>query len=137
VILVDTTVLINYLKGAENKKTLLFESVLKHNLPYGISPYTYQELLQGARDEKEYRVLKNYLSTQITVFLPSDIKTYEEAAELYYKLRRQGVTPRSAIDVLIALTAIKNKMPLLHDDRDFDAIAAKTKDLQILEGVYA
>jgi predicted nucleic acid-binding protein len=132
VILVDTSVLINYLKGINNEKTVLFENILTQKLPYGISPYTYQELLQGARNDKEYSVLKDYLSTQIIIFLPADIQTYDEAAELYYKLRRHGITLRSTIDVLIALTAIKNKMPLLHDDRDFDAIASVTFDLKMI-----
>jgi predicted nucleic acid-binding protein len=128
--LVDTSILINYLKGNDNEKTAVFENALTQKQPYGISPYTYQELLQGAIDDKEYDVLKNYLSSQIIIFLPAGIQTYEEAAELYFKLRRQGVTPGSTIDVLIALTAIKNNIPLLHDDRDFDAIASKIPDLK-------
>ena len=68
-VLVDTTVLINYLKGNENEKVKLFENVLKRRLPYGISSYTYQEILQGARDEKEYAGLKKYLSTQVIYFV--------------------------------------------------------------------
>lgn len=132
-VLVDTTVLINYLKGNENEKVKLFENVLKRRLPYGISSYTYQEILQGARDEKEYAGLKKYLSTQVIYFLAEETKTYEEAARLYYELRRQGVTPRSTIDVLIALTALKNNLLLLHDDRDFDMFAEKIPDLKIME----
>jgi len=132
VVLVDTTVLINYLKGVENKKVKLFENVIKRRVPYGISSYTYLELLQGARDEKEYAELKKYLSTQLIYFPAEEAGTYEEAARLYYELRRQGVTPRSTIDVLIALTALKNKLLLLHDDRDFDMFADKISDLKIL-----
>ena len=131
-ILVDTTVLINYLKGVENKKVKLFENVIKRRLPYGISSYTYLELLQGARDEKEYAELKKYLSTQLIYFPAEETGTYEEAARLYYELRRQGVTPRSMIDVLIALTALNNELLLLHDDRDFDMFAGKISDLKIL-----
>ena len=131
-VLVDTTVLINYLKGVENKKVKLFENVIKRRVPYGISSYTYLELLQGARDEKEYAELKKYLSTQLIYFPAEEAGTYEEAARLYYELRRQGVTPRSTIDVLIALTALKNKLLLLHDDRDFDMFADKISDLKIL-----
>jgi len=66
-ILVDTTVLIDLLKGVENEKTEIFEEIQLQNIPYGITSYTYQEVLQGARDEAEYKKLKNtYLHKQYT-----------------------------------------------------------------------
>ena len=136
-ILVDTTVLINYLKGYENDKTKLFDDVLRKKMAYGISAYTYQELLQGVRDEREYDKLKNYLSTQTVYFLPEEVKTYEAASRLYFELRRQGITPRSTIDILIVLTAIWNDLFLLHDDKDFDIIADKVDDFQILNSTFA
>ena len=129
-ILVDTSVLIDYFKGTENKKTVIFETILKRKLPYGIAAYTYQEILQGARNESEYKELKAYLSTQTIYFLPEEIEAYEEAARLYYNLRRQGITPRSIIDIFIALIAIKNDLMLLHNDRDFDELAAKLTALK-------
>jgi hypothetical protein len=55
---------------------------------------------------------------------------------LYFDLRRKGVTPRSTIDVLIALTAMENKLLLLHDNRDFDLMAACNKGLSILDKPY-
>lgn len=132
-ILVDTSVLIDYLKGKVNKKTELFATVLKRKLPYGIAAYTFQEILQGARDEREYNKLKSYLSTQRIYFLPEEAGVYEEAARLYYTLRRRGITPRSTIDVLIAIIAIKNDLFLLHNDRDFDELAFKLRELKTLE----
>jgi predicted nucleic acid-binding protein len=54
---------------------------------------------------------------------------------MYFDLRRKGVTPRSTIDILIALTAMLNNLSLLHDDRDFDAMAAEIKDLRILDSI--
>lgn len=130
-ILVDTSVLIDFLKGAENAKAELFSFALKQNLPYGFAGYTYQEILQGAKDENEYGKLKEYFSTQKFYFLPQNLKTYEKAARLFYDLRRQGLTLRSSIDVLIALTAIEYELLLLHNDRDFDMIAAQTGALKI------
>jgi predicted nucleic acid-binding protein len=64
---------------------------------------------------------------------PHDRIFYEKAARLYFDLRRQGVTIRNSIDVLIALTAIENNLMLLHNDCDFDAIADMTASLQILK----
>ena len=128
-ILVDTSVLIGGLKGQDDPKTRLFKDVLLRNIPYGISAYTFQEVLQGARSENEYSRLREYLSTQKIYYLPAKAVTYEKAARLYYDLRRKGVTPRSAIDVLIALTALENRLFLLHNDKDFDAMIGVTENL--------
>jgi len=131
-ILVDTSVLIDFLHGTKNEKEKLFEAVLVQNLPFGITAYTYQEVLQGAKNESEYKKLNAYLSTQLFYFLPENHEAYEEAARLYFDLRRQGVTPRSTIDVLIASIAIRYGLYLLHNDHDFDLIASKTSGLKIL-----
>ena len=134
-ILVVTSVLIDFLKGVRNHRTKLFEAVLKQNLPFGIASYTYQEVLQGARDRQEYDRLREYLSTQKIYFLPETIEAYEKAARLFFNLRRQGLTIRSTIDVLIARIAIEHDLFLLHNDRDFDAISEKNADLKILNNV--
>jgi len=43
-ILVDTSVLIDYLKGNNSDKTRIFEEILSHDIPFGLSAYTYQEV---------------------------------------------------------------------------------------------
>jgi len=131
--LVDTSVLIDAFKGVENEKTRLFKRVLEQSIPYGISSYTYQEVLQGAGNEREYATLKESLNTQRIYFLAEEISTYEKAARMYYDLRRGGMTIRSAIDVLIALTAIEYGLLLLHNDRDFDLMRSQLKDLKMFE----
>jgi len=131
-ILVDSSVLVDLLKGRDNPKTAMLETAVTQSMPFGIAPYTYQEILQGARDQSEYSKVKEYLSTQRVYFLPEVIETYEKAAFMYYFLRRQGVTPRSTIDVLIALTAIEYNLLLLHNDKDFDLMAEKVPELKIL-----
>ncbi|MDD4626504.1 MAG: PIN domain-containing protein [Syntrophomonas sp.] len=132
-ILVDTSVLIGFLKGQINEKIQLFDQVLSRNIDFGFSSYTFQEVLQGTQNEKEYEKLRDYLSTQIIYFLPEKTATYEKAARLYFDLRRKGITPRSTIDVLIALTAIENNLLLLHNDRDFDLMAEQIETLDILK----
>jgi predicted nucleic acid-binding protein len=134
-ILVDTSVIIGYLRGLSTPKIELFDIVLTRDIPFGISAYTFQEVLQGAQTEGEFKQLHTYLSTQTIYHLPADITAFEYAARLYYNLRRQGITPRSSIDLLIATVAVVNHLLLLHDDRDFDAIAAHTPDLQILRSL--
>lgn len=134
-VLVDTSVLIEYLKGRQTPKTALFTEILARDVPFGISVFTYQEVLQGARDEREYKRLREYLDTQAIYRLPEGTGIYEKAARLFFTLRRRGITVRGSIDVLIALTAMENNLMLLHSDHDFDAIASKTPTLKILNAL--
>ncbi len=52
-----------------------------------------------------------------------------------YKARSNGVTPRSTIDTSIALTVIEHNLTLLHEDRDFDAMAIHLPSLQIFNSI--
>lgn len=131
-ILVDTSVLIGFLKGSNGRKVKLFREVLQRKVPYGISALTLQEVLQGARTEADFKTLKEYLSTQRIYYLGTSPQFYAKATEMYFQLRRKGVTPRSSIDLLIALTAIENDLVLLHDDRDYDFLAENIGQLKIL-----
>jgi predicted nucleic acid-binding protein len=79
------------------------------------------ELLQGARDEAEWRRIEMFLSGQ-DILQPAPI-VRRQASRTYFDLRRVGQTVRSTLDCLIAEIAISRNMPLLHDDRDFEVIA--------------
>ena len=59
--------------------------------------------------------------------LPED---YDKAAELYRQCRSRGETVRKLLDCLIAAVAIRSGIPVLHNDRDFDALARHT-ELQV------
>ncbi|MTI96980.1 MAG: PIN domain nuclease [Firmicutes bacterium] len=131
-ILVDTSVLIGYMKGHEGSKALLFDKIISRDIPFGISVFTYQEVLQGARDESELIQLKEYLSSQTIYYPRSELVIYNEAATAYYTLRRRGITLGCTLDCLIALIAIENDLALLHDDSDFDYLAEVLPELKIL-----
>jgi predicted nucleic acid-binding protein len=126
--LIDTSVLIDFFKGKETKQSKKLEKIIARQIPFGISVFTYQELLQGARDEKEFEKLKKYLSTQ-KIYYPSH-ETFEASAYLFFSCRKIGITIRSTIDALIATTAIENGLILLCSDRDFEHIA-NVVDLEI------
>lgn len=121
-ILVDTSVLIDALEGRSNEQVHQFKDILNTGTPFGISPFVYQEVLQGAKNEKEFLILKEYLSLQRFYHLQEGNRSYEEAARIYFKGRRHGIT-LGPIDCLIAQTAVENKLRLLHRDRDFDKMA--------------
>ena len=129
-ILVDTSVLINYFKGANNEKVNRFDIILAKKIPFGINQLIYLELLQGAANEKEYTKLDEYLSTQNYYELTGGFNSYRKCAQMYMKCRRNGITIRSTVDLLIAQTAIDNNLYLLHDDKDFTMIAKVNTSLQ-------
>jgi len=122
-ILVDTSVLIDYLRGVRNKATAKLNRILEKSIPFGISDFIYLETLQGCRSEKDFRILKKYLDTQVFYDLKDDWESYAEAAKMYFKLRRKGVTIGSAIDCLIARIAIENNLFLLHNDSNYNRIS--------------
>ena len=132
-ILVDTSVLIAYLKNQNIKSVEQFEYILDKKLPYGINTFIYQEILQGAKTDKEYNLLKEYFETIPLYYLKYGKKSYEQAALINIRCRENGITIRSMIDLLIAETAIENDLYLLHDDNDFMNMAKVIKELKLYE----
>ncbi len=130
-ILVDTSVLIDYLKGTENIATEKFQELLDRSIPYGINNLIFQEVLQGSRNEAEFNKLKEYLETLDFYELKKGRLSYEAAAHMNFLCRRSGVTVRSTVDLLIAQTAIEHRVSLLHNDSDFDRIAGVVEELMI------
>jgi predicted nucleic acid-binding protein len=122
-ILVDTSVLIHFFKGVDTESSRKFNTVLQRGIPFGINPLIFQEVLQGAKSEKEYRTLKKYLETQRFYHLREPIDSFARAAKIYLDCRRRGITIRSSIDCLIAQTALENDLLLLHEDNDFHLMA--------------
>ena len=88
---------------------------------YAISRFNQLELLQGVRDEKEWELLDDYLSTQY--YLEVSDNTWREAARIYFELRRKGVTINSPVDCCIAQIVIEHGAILLHRDKDFEKIS--------------
>ena len=121
-ILVDTSVLIDLFKGVSNNPAERMRKVVEHQIPFGITSVIYQEILQGAKSAKEFRLLKDYLSSQRFFHPEDEVTSYEAAARIYFSCRKKGVSLRSTIDCLIAQTALEHNLLLLHNDRDFDAM---------------
>jgi predicted nucleic acid-binding protein len=86
------------------------------------------ELIQGVRSEKERKETESRL--QALHWLSIDDAHWDQAAQLAFRLRRQGVTV-SAIDAIIAVVAMDHSCALLHYDTDFNMIAEHS-ELEIL-----
>jgi hypothetical protein len=123
-ILVDTSVLIDFFKGVDTAARSRFEEVLRRPLPFGITSFIFQEVLQGAASEKEYGLLRQYLESQRFYHPLDPVASFAEAARIYMMCRKKGVTVRSTIDCLVAQTALEHDLLLFHNDRDFDAMAS-------------
>jgi predicted nucleic acid-binding protein len=122
-ILVDTSVLIDFLKGFQTEGRDKFEVVLHRKIPFGITSFILQEVLQGAASEKEFLLLKKYLLSQ-KLYHPKDpVDSFARAARIYMDCRKQGITIRSTIDCIIVQTALEHDLFLLHNDNDFNAMA--------------
>ena len=124
-ILVDTSVLIDYFKGVENKSTKMFHQILEKDIPFGVNNVIYMEVLQGAKTEKDYKALKKYLGTQTFYDTKNGKESFADAAKIYFVLRQHGMGVKSTMDCFIAQVAIENDLFLLHNDRDFLRIGQK------------
>jgi predicted nucleic acid-binding protein len=119
-ILVDTSVWIEIFRDKAGNVVKVFkERVGSENCV--LSRFNQLELLQGAKNEKEWELLADYLSTQY--YLETDDNTWQEAARIYFELRRKGVTINSPIDCCIAQIAMEHGAILLHRDKDFGKIS--------------
>lgn len=129
--LIDTSVWIDYLRGTETEAVGKLDAIQAKGHPFGITSLICQEILQGTDSEISFTRFERYLRTQVFYHPLDPVASYLEAARLYARCRRAGVTIRSTIDCLIAQVAIEHGLLLLHDDRDFDYMARVIPDLQI------
>ena len=83
-----------------------------------------QEVLQGFREERAYRLARDAMFALPVVESPLRIEVIEDAAQLYRAARRSGLTVRSSVDCLIAACALRHDIEVLHRDRDFPKLAA-------------
>jgi predicted nucleic acid-binding protein len=130
-IIIDTSVLIDFLKGIDNQETKSIDRIIERQIPYGICSYIYQEILQGSKDLREFEKLKQYLESLPFYELKYGKASFEKAAIINMKCRKAGIAIRSTIDLLIAEIAIENGLYLLHRDNDYINIAKHNKELKL------
>ncbi len=122
VILIDSSVWIDYFNGIPTWQTDLLDNYLS-NVPVVIGDLILTEVLQGFRSNKDYETAKTFLNA-----LPfRQMGGYDvaiQSAQNYRLLRKAGVTVRKTIDIIIATFCIMEGLTLLHDDRDFDPMVS-------------
>jgi hypothetical protein len=117
VIIVDSTVWIDYLAGIANPYTEWLDNALQQ--PLGLTDLILCEVLQGIRDEFTFRRIRREF-TRFTIFPSGGEDLAVASAQNYRFLRARGYTVRKTIDCLIATFCLREGHSLLHRDRDFD-----------------
>ena len=121
-ILVDASAWIEFLRNTGSGVCVRVDELLAE--PIAICAPVQMEILAGARNDRHLKDLRGLLARAQT--LPTSPTDYEDAATIYRVCRRRGETVRRLIDCLIAAHAIREQIPILHSDSDFDAIARHT-----------
>jgi predicted nucleic acid-binding protein len=121
VILVDSSVWIDYFNGRETRETARLDRLLgKEEVLTG--DLIYVEVLQGFRREHEFRRAKRALDElAFADLLGRDVALASDQS--YLRLRQKGITVRRTIDVINATFCIRNGHVLLHADREFEPMA--------------
>jgi predicted nucleic acid-binding protein len=130
-IVVDSSVWIDYFNGVKSWQTDTLDDVLGHQRIV-VGDLILAEVLQGFKQDKDYHVAKFLLeSLEFQAMLGKQIAI--QSADNYRLLRRQGITVRKTIDVIIGTFCIANDFALLHDDKDFDGL--EKLGLKVIRGI--
>jgi len=125
VILVDTSAWIEYLRGTGSAANVRVRALLLSDQAVATTEAVVMELRAGGRNDVERRRIQEVVDG--CELLPvGGLDDFEHAADLYRSCRERGETVRALVDCLIGAVAIRNNVPVLHDDADFDVLARHT-----------
>ncbi len=116
-IVVDTSVWIDYFNGKDTSEVNLLDKALGKEA-VAIGDIIALEILQGFKNDADYKTAKDMLDA-LTIYNLLGEQAIYACADNYRKLRKQGITIRKTTDVIIATFCIENNYTLLFSDRDF------------------
>ena len=121
-IVVDTTVWIDFLEERNTPFDLHLKRLVEEGASLALTDIIYCEVLQGIRVDRAHRRTRAILRS-FPILRLRGLKTLDRAVAIYRDCRKKGLTIRSTVDCLIAATCLECDGALYHNDRDFDAIA--------------
>ena len=124
VLLADTSAWIEFLKGTGSAEAGRMRTAIAEREVVVIDPILL-EVMAGARHDDATRTQRLLEAQKLEPLAPR--LDWLDGATIYRELRQRGVTVRSPVDALIAAVAIRLDVPVLHRDRDFEAIAGHTR----------
>ncbi|RMG63980.1 MAG: PIN domain nuclease [Bacteroidetes bacterium] len=116
-IIVDSSVWIPFFNGQDTRETQLLDKLLGQQ-PVAIGDLILAEVLQGFRHNKDYQQARTHLLALPCLDMGGKAVALQ-SADTYRQLRRQGITIRKTIDLLIGTYCIIHDHQLLHQDHDF------------------
>lgn len=119
-IVVDTSVWVDYFNGTQTPQTDILHAMLGQQIIV-IGDLIYTEVLQGFSSDNDFRKARQLLDTLVFREMVGREIALKSAGN-YRFLRRQGITVRKTIDVIIGTYCIESNMALLHADKDFDVL---------------
>ena len=120
-IIVDTSVWIDFLRGENSSEQRILHGLIESDEEIAITGIILAEILQGIKDDKEFRTTRDYL-LEYPIYEPKGTITYIDAARIYGACRKKGKTVRSTVDCIIAAICAENGFSVFHKDRDYDII---------------
>ena len=120
-ILVDTSVWIDFFAGHDLPHVDKLEGLIHENEDLSLCGIILTEILQGITDDRTHQRVQQYLTPLLMLPMPESV--FVNAANIYRKLRKRGITIRKSNDCIIAATALEHQCELLHNDKDFAAIS--------------
>ena len=120
-IVVDSSVWIDYFNGARTRETDLLDTLLGVQ-PMMTGDLILTEVLQGFREEAHLHSAQEAMN-QLIYEPMVGYQIAMASVRNYRTLQSGGVTIRQTIDMLIATFCMENGHQLLHSDRDFDSIS--------------
>lgn len=121
-ILVDTSAWVEFLRDTGTPACNEVDRLLAADI--AVTDAVVMEVLAGARDERHLHDLRALLGRADVLRCATE--DYLMAAQLYRQCRQRGQTVRRLIDCLIGAVAIRNDVPVLHNDADFEVLARHT-----------
>lgn len=115
--LVDTRVWIDFFSGRDLPHVAILEQFVNDNEDLALCGIVLTEIMQGIADDTTRRRVQRYLDPLVMLPMPQSV--FIRAADIYRKLRKQGITIRKTNDCIIAATALEYRCQLLHNDRGF------------------
>lgn len=121
-IVVDSSVWIGHFRNADNERVRHFRAI-EDPTEILVGDLVILEVLRGARDESHASRLEQILRRFPTESMLDEVLAVKVATS-YRTLRAHGITVRKTVDLIIATFCVERGHSLLHDDRDFDVMAA-------------
>lgn len=124
-IVVDTTVWVDLFSGRDEPHVAELVALIEDDAGIALTDVVLTEVLQGVRREREAGRVEGRLRA-FDVLRLGRVEDVTRAAELYRTARSRGHTIRRTVDCLIGAVCVREAIPVLHNDADFDRLAETT-----------